>query len=335
MTPRLNSVEREAARWLVRREHGLNEREQEEFLRWCSEPGHSEAVNELSGTWSALDRPASLGKEALFESKLAALAGRSRQRRHMAFAGVSLAAAACLAGILWFRRASPMPSAVVPAANGIARVVQPEHQVLEDGSVVDLKPGSKIAVAYSSEIRHVTLLEGEALFQVVHDKDRPFVVQASGLDVRAIGTAFSVRLAPSQVEVLVTEGRVAVRQNTPPGASSAPDNSVATVDAGSRLVVASGVAPRIAPVSQGAMADLLSWRVSRLDLTDVSIAEAAAMFNARNAEKISVDSAVAQLRVTGVFRSDNVAGFAQALESTEGIQAVRQPDGTLRLRAAH
>ena len=51
------------------------------------------------------------------------------------------------------------------------------------------------------------LLRGEGRFQVAHDATRPFIVSAADADVRAVGTAFTVRLRESaQVDVLVSEG---------------------------------------------------------------------------------------------------------------------------------
>jgi transmembrane sensor len=56
----------------------------------------------------------------------------------------------------------------------------------------------------------VVLERGEAHFQVAKNPARPFVVVARGVEIRAVGTAFSVGLESTRVEVLVTEGQVAV-----------------------------------------------------------------------------------------------------------------------------
>jgi transmembrane sensor len=63
---------------------------------------------------------------------------------------------------------------------------------------------------------------GEAHFFVEKDPQRPFVVNAAGIDVRAVGTAFNVRIDPAAVEVLVTEGRVRVDPAVPHDDPAAP-----------------------------------------------------------------------------------------------------------------
>ncbi len=83
--------------------------------------------------------------------------------------------------------------------------------VLDDGSVIDLNTDSDVRVRIGSHKREVRLERGEGRFQVAHDATRPFTVSAANADVRAVGTAFSVRLHDSkQVDVLVSEGTVAI-----------------------------------------------------------------------------------------------------------------------------
>jgi len=57
----------------------------------------------------------------------------------------------------------------------------------------------------------VRLVRGEAHFTVAKNPARPFIVEAGGVAVRAVGTAFDVRHADGAIEVLVTEGKVHVR----------------------------------------------------------------------------------------------------------------------------
>ena len=81
---------------------------------------------------------------------------------------------------------------------------------LDDGSRIHLNSASSVAVRYSPEMRTVELHNGEGVFDVSHDAQRPFVVAAAGAEVVAIGTRFRVRLADGEVTVTVLEGAVAV-----------------------------------------------------------------------------------------------------------------------------
>ena len=105
--------------------------------------------------------------------------------------------------------------------------VGPATRVLADGTVVELNDTAVIVADYTATERRVRLERGEAHFTVTKDATRPFTVMAAGVAVRAVGTAFNVRLVDAAVEVLVTEGQV--RLQPPPPAQTAP---VATGNSG-------------------------------------------------------------------------------------------------------
>jgi len=81
---------------------------------------------------------------------------------------------------------------------------------LPDGSTVDLNARSKLRIEFTEEERRVLLLDGQALFQVTKDKNRPFIVASAQATVRAVGTQFDVNRRPNGTTVTVLEGRVAV-----------------------------------------------------------------------------------------------------------------------------
>ena len=89
-----------------------------------------------------------------------------------------------------------------------------EHMllVLADGSMVYLGARSHLSVDFSRQARDVTLVAGEAFFQVNKDARRPFRVHALDGLITAIGTAFDVRATGDHVTVAVSEGVVNVAQ---------------------------------------------------------------------------------------------------------------------------
>ncbi len=64
---------------------------------------------------------------------------------------------------------------------------------LPDGTKVWMNSKTKLrySFSYGMAIRHV-VLDGEAYFEVAHDKKHPFIVSTSRYDVKALGTAFNV-----------------------------------------------------------------------------------------------------------------------------------------------
>ena len=65
---------------------------------------------------------------------------------------------------------------------------------LPDGSMAWLNADSKLTYNenFRGDFREVSL-EGEAFFDVVKDKTRPFIIHTKTLDIRVLGTAFNVR----------------------------------------------------------------------------------------------------------------------------------------------
>jgi transmembrane sensor len=190
--------------------------------------------------------------------------------------------------------------------------------VLEDGSVVDLNTNSEVHVRLG-DIRAVRLVRGEGRFQVAHDATRPFVVAAADAAVRAVGTAFTVRLRDaSRVEVVVAEGKVAIA--APHVAQGAP------LAAGESAVV---LPDRLAvtQVSPQLLKRKLAWTAGRLEFRGESLADAVAEFNRYNVRQIRLGSATLRtLRVGGNFKATDPESFAAALASAFNLHV--DPAGT-------
>jgi transmembrane sensor len=189
------------------------------------------------------------------------------------------------------------------------------HRVtLGDGSTVALNTSSEVRVRYTASGRHIELTRGEALFEVTHDTQRPFDVKASDTTVRAVGTAFSVRLheegRQDRVDVVVSEGRVAIN---PPWKQTYPAGSVAVVRNG-RV--------RLATVSLEDITGKHMWTTGRLVFQGEKLSDVVAEINRYNQRKLLVtDPDIAGLRIGGTFQATDPDGFARALDRTFGIKS--------------
>ncbi|WP_108825247.1 FecR family protein [Ereboglobus luteus] len=308
------SVSDVAARWVARRDAGLTPFETEELQQWLdADERHRDAFDHYARAWSAFDRPARAGAQDAVMRELQARSKRRRARRVSAMSGAACAFAVVLVFALMRRQpdAGELSHAGAQQQSSVV-VSRPESRVLEDGSTVELKPGAIIDVRYDETTRRVILERGEAHFQVAKGLPRPFVVEAGGMEVRAVGTAFAVQIDSAQMEVLVTEGRVAVEKTQ----SSAPaplDTTGGDDDPGAELddaripptfaaaspavpivpVAVLGVcervvlditmptvtAPVVTPVSPAELNARLSWRISRLEFSSTPLAETVALIN--------------------------------------------------------
>ncbi|MDW8228898.1 MAG: FecR domain-containing protein [Saprospiraceae bacterium] len=117
------------------------------------------------------------------------------------------AAVAIMVGVALFWLVRPSASTVHE------EYAQTGHRELRlpDGSLVSLRQGSKLrydAETYNRYERRVEL-EGEAVFTVEHNAQKPFVVETSADAVaEVLGTQFDLRTQGNETSVLVCEGIV-------------------------------------------------------------------------------------------------------------------------------
>lgn len=232
------------------------------------------------------------------------------------------------------------------AVDGRAVVSLPEKRTLSDGSIVELKPGAELRVSFDEQYRRVVLIGGEAHFQVAKDPAKPFVVQVSGVDVRAVGTAFAVQFGHEQVEVVVTEGTVAVHRAADQSSSSAGDRAVtnesrvALVDAGNRVTVGVGTsAPpsnstNVVALSATEIDQRLAWRAPRIELTRTPLMDVLPVVNLHSRVQLRLgDASLGQVRLSGILRADNTETLLRLLEEEHGLKAVRSGEEIVLVRA--
>ncbi|MBI5382608.1 MAG: FecR domain-containing protein [Opitutae bacterium] len=331
------ALDAHAADWLIAHDRGLTTEETNAFRRWlAADVRHAQAWAEAQQAWGRLDRMPELASERQRVSRFS-------RRRLWQISGLAAAAVLVLGFFMWQR---PAPATVSTRAAMVR--LMPRLQTLPDGSVVELNADSAVTTQFTAAERRVQLVRGEAHFSVKKDATRPFVVEAGGVAVRAVGTAFNVRLASSAVEVLVTEGRVRLDPPVPtPATESVPAmtqptptagglSEPAVLAAGQRAVVAQARAaiPQVTDVSAEEMARALAWQALRLQFQDMPLDKVAAEFNRHCHTQLVVHPAAADVLVAGVFRADNVEVFVQFLEQGFRIKATRRGDGAIVLSRA-
>jgi transmembrane sensor len=197
---------------------------------------------------------------------------------------------------------------------------------LEDGTVLTLNTNSRVAVNYSPERRDIRLVQGEVLFDVAKNKKRPFIVEAEGTQVRAVGTSFTVKLIPDEpLQVLVREGVVEIKR------PEVPTTALIRVVAGTRAVAPPGEPIAAKPVAAAEVDRELVWRVGRIAFRGETLREAAQMFARYSDTKIVIDDPnVASRTVAGLFVSNDPIGFAKAVALSSDLH-VETGNGEVRL----
>lgn len=227
--------------------------------------------------------------------------GTSVSRRAFIQTGGAFGAVAAASAALFYFRST--------ALNFSTRKGEVRTVVLSDGSRVTMNTASQIEAKFDDSQRFVHLSEGEALFEVTKDPARPFVVESRGLQVKAVGTEFSVRNArQGPLVVAVQEGVVEMsdREN-----SFAPmrlhANMKATRPGASGLIQTSAIAPDDGNSE-------LAWRDGKIVFRGQTLREAALEFNRYSDTSIVFENdSIANRTIAGYFSATDVQGFARTV----------------------
>jgi transmembrane sensor len=334
-----STIEAAASDWIARLDSGLTTSEQAEFDRWRSDPVHARVFARHEKVWQIFSGPHAAGKAPAMMQEIKRRIARRRRRKIAALGAV----AAVLLVIGFISRPFAPRERNAPAVPVTAHVVRPEQKTLPDGSIVELKAGAEISVQFSEKFRRVVLLKGDAHFRVTKNKNRPFIVAVNNIEVRAVGTAFLVQRGAADLQVLVTEGIVALDRRPeawPTGDQSPPDPAVtppiiATLSVGDHAVIdlAENMGTlHVDALDSATISDQLAWKSPRLEFTGTPLSEAVGVINKFNEVKIVVDDpSLAALQVSGFFRADNTDTFLRLIEQSLGVRGERKGD-TIFLR---
>jgi len=198
-------VRKTAVQWFVTlRSTDVSSTDRHLHNEWLlSDQKNQLAYDAVCEEWSDLDELDTWARSELGQLNLANNT-RSQKTSTAWVTGLTVAATIILGIVLW---------PVFQDQSQYYQTVKSEQRLitLEDGSRLHLNTASAVSVNFASELREVTLSQGEGVFDVEHDSLRPFVVRAGSTSIIALGTRFSVEhRGLNEIEVTVLEGRVAI-----------------------------------------------------------------------------------------------------------------------------
>jgi transmembrane sensor len=332
----------EAAVWIARL-HGPSRTRQmeQEFRVWqASSPAHREAFERCTDVWQDIPR---IGLATAYESLAVdrAAAPPTPKVRHetawrwITASAVAGAVAVCVVLMLHWHGENDYRTNV-----GEQRLV-----VLEDGSRMLMNTDTRLHVDFTAAQRTVEVGSGEAFFEVAKDPRRPFVVRIAGSEVVAVGTAFSVRYAPGshaadELAVTLVEGQVNVRPADHRAVDALAPAKAVLMKTGGRLLLdrssRGAAAPAAVHVDRPDVERVMAWKRSEAVFYETSLVDAVAEINRYNRTPIVLldGLASADLRVSGLYRTSDSAGFANAVAALHGL-SLREEAGRLELTKRH
>lgn len=350
----------EAAGWRLRFEAGEASETSPDYLSWLNASDeHADAMMRARIAWSLVGqhtrspeltraRSDALARTTDAAAKRWSAAGTARRGRGRVWRLSALAAslfivlAAGVAAVSLSSGNNPLARASRTYATDIAetRVV-----TLPDNSRISLDAASRVAVAYTDLARDITLLQGQAFFDVARDPARPFRVTAGDQTVVAVGTAFNVEIVDRDVVVTLIEGEVVVSgaldeaRTVAPAAPSGLDPAEITPSASQRPVKMVAGQQFVATQDTGARLDAApdiekstAWRRGKIVLDEDTLEVAVARINRYSRIRIVIaDEKVEGLLVGGVFNAGDTDAFIGALEAAFPIEARRMSSSVIEL----
>jgi len=323
----------EASDWIAKLDRELTAAESTELQQWLAQSAaHRAALLEVAALWDKMDslqRLADLFPQTEKKSR--------PQLQHWGLAA-SVAVVAALLTFWW------QPALLSPTQNTSATLVstQSSYQTrvgetntieLPDQSKLVLNTNSFVVVKYSAKARIIELQRGEIMIDVAHDNNRPLSVVAGGKIIQAVGTAFNVQVQDSQVELIVTDGKVRVETalagmiaDEQRLAQRLPTTALA-ISKGEKVALdASGQQEeKVLKIDEIDIAASLSWRSGNLIFRGETLAEAVAEISRYTDIQFELadDAKLKDIHVAGMFKTGDVNGLLAVFKSNFNISHER------------
>ncbi|GKX41419.1 DUF4880 domain-containing protein [Pectobacterium odoriferum] len=308
-------IQQQAARWAIRlAEAPLDDEQELIFQHWLAQdPHHRHALEQAGMLWHGLGSLSAEQKQVLQPQPPATLPVR-RVNRATQWKIAALLLLGFSFGTTWISDGILMLRSDYHAAH------QVKHVTLPDGSAVDMDAGSAISLAYTSQERRVTLLQGSAWFTVAPtttQEKRPFLVEAASGTTQALGTQFIVQNSSQATTVGVVEHRVQVTAN---GQALRLDEQQAARYTEQGMTRLPGWNSR----ERG------DWRRGLLIFDQQPLAIVIARINQYRAGTIVIPtSALRQRQVSGIFSLNELDGALQTIATELGAKTISLPGVTV------
>lgn len=282
------------------------------FDAWRNQsPSHAKAYADIERLWGKLGAPA----DRVFEKQRRLTLSRPKTVRPFK-PGIRLVGGFAMVVLLLAITGFPESLRFLTADYSTHWGEQREIS-LADGSHLSLNTHSAVSVDFSPEQRTVSLLAGEAYFQVAHDNNRPFIVTTEYGQVEVTGTAFNVYAHERQMTVTVAQGQVRVYKDT-------SKNDEVVLAAGQQTT---GDRQGIAPSTVADADQALAWRQGLLMFTLQPLSTVVDELNRYTSGRIVIaDPSIRQRIVSGTFDLTRPADILPIIEKTLNISSVNIAD---------
>lgn len=208
------SIREDAAKWFLRLQHAEPDHpDRSKFEAWLMQSTtHQDAYQSVAEAWQDFDSPKKM--ESLSQAMQRKKLDEEIKRRGRATAFAKVATIVVLGFCTLFAYQAwdnwyQAPVSQIAQSSQVGHIV---GQYLADGTHLTLDAHSDVEVIYYRNKRLIKLKQGQAVFDVVKDQDRPFVVESANARITVKGTKFLVNMVDQKTYIAVDHGKVLVEE---------------------------------------------------------------------------------------------------------------------------
>ena len=327
-----SQIKEEAVNWIAKLDSGeLSSTQLSELKEWTSKsPEHKRVLEQMAEHWDALDILET------YQNILYKPQPHSPSPQYSDWLPATLAACLAIFAIaVWFVVLNPLIPQGLAADTHYTYIGEQKNVQLFDGSSIKLNTNSQLKVSYTATTRHIHLSQGEAFFEVAPMPDRPFLVETEHGIVKAVGTAFSVRVRDKVSEVTVQEGAVAVSGNSKetlsPKEATDPIQPLTTLAAGQSAIFDSQI-KSVETLKPKKIVSRLAWRDGMLIFDGDNLADVVTEITRYiDVEVVISDPILREQRIGGYFRTGEIKTLLSTLESNFNVRVEKVSDKLIYL----
>ncbi|MBA6354141.1 FecR family protein [Colwellia sp. BRX9-1] len=335
-------IKAQASLWVSKIDRGLSNKDKLDFQLWVNQSDfHRKTLFSLAALWDDLSVLNELSALFTLEKPI--------QKKHNVITKYAVAAGITFILLFagnFFVNITPFIDDNIEKRFVEVRTLQTEigqqtRFSLSDGSRIKLNTNSLVEVSYSKNNRLLTLIKGEANFDVAKDKSRPFTVTVGEKSFTALGTIFNVkRKSNENMELVVTEGQVLMTKSNQPlnkiakMLSTLPKEKLPgfLITSGEIATIENNIQTSNKKTSFEQIQRELAWQQGMLVFNGKPLDEALAEISRYTTTTFEIkDVELNKIKVAGYFKANDIDGLLKSLSSNFNIQFEKVNENSIHL----
>ncbi|MBL3519561.1 FecR domain-containing protein [Arcobacter lanthieri] len=317
---KLNEVEQQANFYLIRQKEGLSVDEQKEFDIWIKDEINQKVYTENK---IFIEDILNLDEDFIKELEDEIL---EDEKSKSTFSFKYLAASVVFLCMVTFVGYEVNRNFIPKFSKSFASIDEKILNIeLPDNSIIDLDKNSQIQISYYDTKRVIDLEDGNAMFSVSRDENRPFLIKTKDTLIEVLGTKFEVINYDNNTIINVLEGVVQVSYvsnffKTQTLAKLEKSQSFTFNNEEKRFIK-----------NDVNIKEIASWKNDEIYFNKTSLKDASFMFERySNNKMIFEDEKSSQLKISGKFSTLHYDSFLKSIEMIYPVK-IKKDGNTVRV----